>query len=93
MTSESRDLHLKESERQRDLGPLAHRQKTRNDHDQSIATSEPAYIAKYAFQLAQEFNNFYHRHHILTEDEGRTKTVRCWPPLPLRAVDSFARWR
>lgn len=40
--------------------------------DQCIATTEPAYVAKYAFQLAQQFNNFYHRHHILTEtDEAR----------------------
>ena len=40
--------------------------------DQCIATAEPAYAAKHAFQLAQLFNNFYHRHHILTEaDEGR----------------------
>jgi arginyl-tRNA synthetase len=37
--------------------------------DQCIATSEPAYLAKHAFQLAQEFNNFYHKHHILTEDD------------------------
>ncbi len=44
--------------------------------DQSIATSEPAYLAKYAFQLAQGFNNFYHRHHILTEaDESRKKAL------------------
>lgn len=35
--------------------------------DQCIATTEPAYAAKHAFQLAQLFNNFYHRHHILTE--------------------------
>ncbi len=40
--------------------------------DQCIATTEPAYAAKHAFQLAQLFNNFYHRHHILTEaDEYR----------------------
>jgi len=40
--------------------------------EQCIATTEPAYVAKYAFQLAQQFNNFYHRHHILTEtDEAR----------------------
>ena len=39
---------------------------------QSIITLEPAYIAKFAFQLAQQFNNFYHKHHILTEtDEAR----------------------
>ncbi len=42
--------------------------------DQCIATTEPAYAAKHAFQLAQLFNNFYHRHHILTEpDENRKK--------------------
>ncbi|HEY6306038.1 MAG TPA: arginine--tRNA ligase [Candidatus Angelobacter sp.] len=41
---------------------------------QCIATTEPAYAAKYAFQLAQEFNNFYHKHHILTEaDEARKR--------------------
>ena len=44
--------------------------------DQSIKTAEPAYVAKYAFQLAQTFNNFYHRHHILTEpDPGRKRLL------------------
>ena len=37
--------------------------------EQCIASSEPANLAKHAFQLAQEFNNFYHRHHILTEED------------------------
>ena len=42
--------------------------------DQCIATTEPAYLAKHAFQLAQQFNYFYHRHPILTEaDEGRKR--------------------
>ena len=41
---------------------------------QCIATSEPAYLAKHAFQLAQLFNTFYHRHPILAEaDEGRKR--------------------
>jgi arginyl-tRNA synthetase len=40
--------------------------------EQAIATAEPAMLARYAFMLAQQFNNFYHRHHILTEtDEAR----------------------
>lgn len=40
--------------------------------EQCIATTEPAYLAKYTFQLAQGFNNFYHKHHILTEtDDNR----------------------
>ena len=42
--------------------------------EQCIATTEPAYAAKHAFQLAQQFNNFYHRYHILNQaDEGRKK--------------------
>jgi arginyl-tRNA synthetase len=42
--------------------------------EQSIAASEPAYIAKHAFQLAQEFSNFYHNHHILTEEDAARRT-------------------
>ncbi len=41
--------------------------------EQCIASSEPAYLAKHAFQLAQEFNNFYHKHHILTEEDPARK--------------------
>ena len=41
--------------------------------DQCIVTTEPAYAAKHAFQLAQLFNNFYHRHHILTETDEHRK--------------------
>ena len=42
--------------------------------DQCIATTEPAYLAKHAFQLAQLFNTFYHRYPILVEaDEERKK--------------------
>jgi arginyl-tRNA synthetase len=43
--------------------------------DQCISTTEPAYLAKYAFQLAQLFNNFYHRHHILTEENVARKSL------------------
>jgi arginyl-tRNA synthetase len=39
---------------------------------QCIATTEPAYLAKHVFHLAQLFNTFYHRYPILSEaDEGR----------------------
>ena len=42
--------------------------------DQCIATTEPAYLAKHVFQLAQLFNAFYHRHPILGEpDESRKR--------------------
>jgi len=40
--------------------------------DAAIGAQEPAFVSKYAFQLAQAFNNFYHKHHILSEaDEGK----------------------
>ncbi len=41
--------------------------------DQCIATTEPAYLAKHAFQLAQLFNTFYHRHPILSEPDAKRK--------------------
>jgi arginyl-tRNA synthetase len=43
--------------------------------ERSIQSTEPAYLAKYAFQLAQQFSNFYHRHHILTESDPARKTL------------------
>ena len=41
--------------------------------EQCISTTEPAHAAKYAFTLAQLFNNFYHRHHILHEADAERK--------------------
>ena len=38
---------------------------------------EPAFIAKYAFQLAQPFNLFYHQHHILSEEDRRQEGIFC----------------
>jgi arginyl-tRNA synthetase len=32
-------------------------------------------VAKYAFQLAKQFNLFYHNHHILSETDAARKTV------------------
>ena len=43
--------------------------------EQAIATAEPAHLARYAFQLAQQFNNFYHRYHILTETDAARRAL------------------
>jgi arginyl-tRNA synthetase len=43
--------------------------------EQTIASAEPALLTKYAFQLAQQFNNFYHRHHILNEQDGAKRAL------------------
>jgi len=42
--------------------------------DAAIGAQEPAFVAKYAFQLAQSFNNFYHKHHILSEPDEQKRT-------------------
>jgi len=41
--------------------------------DAAIVAREPAFVAKYAFQLAQAFNNFYHKHHILSETDEQKR--------------------
>ena len=41
--------------------------------DAAIVARETAFVAKYAFQLAQAFNNFYHKHHILSEADEQKR--------------------
>jgi arginyl-tRNA synthetase len=43
--------------------------------EQTISSAEPALLTKYAFQLAQQFNNFYHRHHILNEQDPTRRAL------------------
>jgi len=61
--------------------------------EQCIAASEPAYLAKHAFQLAQEFNNFYHKHHILTEEDPARKTfLLATAAVALRELMEVLSW-
>jgi arginyl-tRNA synthetase len=39
----------------------------------AIKGQEPAFVAKFAFQLAQAFNLFYHHHHILSEADEQKR--------------------
>jgi arginyl-tRNA synthetase len=39
----------------------------------AINGQEPAFVAKFAFQLAQAFNLFYHHHHILSEGDEQKR--------------------
>ena len=41
--------------------------------DTGIGAQEPAFVAKYAFLLAQAFNMFYHKHHILSEADDQKR--------------------
>ncbi len=61
--------------------------------EQCIATAEPAYLAKHAFQLAQQFNNFYHRFHILTEpDPARKALLMATAAVAERALVQCLAW-
>ena len=42
--------------------------------DIALGQQEPALVAKWAFGLAQQFNLFYHTHHILSEAHTERKT-------------------
>ena len=55
--------------------------------DAAIGAQEPAFVTKYAFQLAQAFNNFYHKHHILSEaDEQKRAFLLCLTELVERQL-------
>jgi arginyl-tRNA synthetase len=46
--------------------------------ERAIAAGEPAHVAKYAFQLAQSFNNFYHQYPVLAEPDRERKVFLLW---------------
>jgi len=41
--------------------------------DAAVGAQEPAFLARYAFELAQAYNVFYHKHHILSEEEAEKR--------------------
>ncbi len=41
--------------------------------DAAIGGQEPAFLTRYAFELAQAFNIFYHKHHILSEEDAEKR--------------------
>ena len=46
--------------------------------DRAVAAGEPAHVARYAFQLAQTFNNFYHQYPVLAEPDREKKVFLLW---------------
>src|ERR1700678_4044759 len=41
--------------------------------DAAVAAQEPAFLARYAFELAQSFNGFYHKHNINREVDAEKR--------------------
>jgi arginyl-tRNA synthetase len=46
--------------------------------ERAVFAGEPAHVAKYAFQVAQAFNNFYHLYPIIHEQDREKKVFLLW---------------
>jgi arginyl-tRNA synthetase len=76
LSAEILDLVLQQEESLWQLLLLA--SKTDSAVERAITSGEPAHVAKYAFQLAQSFNNFYHEHSVLAEADARRQNLLLW---------------
>jgi arginyl-tRNA synthetase len=46
--------------------------------ERALSAGEPAHVAKYAFLIAQQFNNFYHLYPIIHEENREKKVFLLW---------------
>jgi arginyl-tRNA synthetase len=46
--------------------------------ERAVESGEPSHVARYAFQLAQAFSNFYHEFPVLSESDPEKKTFLLW---------------
>ncbi len=46
--------------------------------ERAIASGEPSHVARYAFQLAQAFNSFYHTYPVLQEPDRERRVFLLW---------------
>ncbi|MCC7176692.1 MAG: arginine--tRNA ligase [Bryobacterales bacterium] len=46
--------------------------------ERAIASGEPSHVARYAFQLAQGFNKFYHEYPVLQEADRERRVFLLW---------------
>jgi arginyl-tRNA synthetase len=52
--------------------------KADNAVERAISSGEPSHVAKYAFQLAQTFNVFYHEHSVIAEPDLELRAALLW---------------
>jgi arginyl-tRNA synthetase len=46
--------------------------------ENAVAAGEPAHVARYAFQLAQAFSNFYQKYPVIIEENREKKVFLLW---------------
>ena len=52
--------------------------KTESALERAITAGEPSHLARYAFQVAQAFNNFYHEYPVLAEENIEKRIFLLW---------------
>lgn len=50
----------------------------------ALASGEPAHMARYAFQLAQQFANFYHDYPVIQETDAEKRAFLLWLTVQFR---------
>jgi len=51
----------------------------------ALSSGEPAHMARYAFQLAQQFANFYHDYPVIHESDAEKRALLLWVTAQFRA--------
>jgi arginyl-tRNA synthetase len=46
--------------------------------DRAVTSGEPSHVARYAFQLAQAFSNFYQKYPVIAEQDPEKRTFLLW---------------
>ena len=46
--------------------------------EKALAAGEPSHMARFAFQLAQSFNNFYHGYQVISEPDAQKRAFLIW---------------
>ena len=46
--------------------------------ESAVTAGEPAHVARYAFQLAQAFSNFYQKYPVIHEENREKKVFLLW---------------
>ena len=46
--------------------------------EKALAAGEPSHMARFAFQLAQSFNNFYHGYQVISEPDAEKRAFLIW---------------
>jgi arginyl-tRNA synthetase len=53
--------------------------------ERAVTSGEPSHVARYGFQLAQSFSNFYQKYPVIAEEDAEKRTFLLWMTQYFRA--------